>query len=328
MLTTFWCELFLFGFVASISFSIHLLLRTMSSRWLLFDRLGSILAIFSATIVAVDALEVLNCYHYRRFQPWGSFPLIAVLVGYCWMCLRGWSWYGKRGMELIKQPCMVCLLIATPALSGWCWFRIHDFDLLGDFALDSCTPGEIVEEPRLVGLTDTGSPLTLYRLEASDELYSKFATATQERIARLAKPLIVRAEPTRDCNCHGWVFTGGQHLIRGESVEKILVENTYHRVTQPKDDDVAIYRSSTGKILHTGLVRTVLSDGTILIESKWGLDGRFLHNPENQPYSQIIEYYRRSRETHLITFQAMDSTRGTTVLNASGCNAGRLVVLK
>ncbi|MFO0941830.1 MAG: hypothetical protein U0930_13835 [Pirellulales bacterium] len=54
-------------------------------------------------------------------------------------------------------------------------------------------------------------------------------------------------------------------------MELILQDNAYQPITQPVENDIVIYRSEDGRILHTGLVRVILPDSTILIESKWGL---------------------------------------------------------
>jgi hypothetical protein len=72
--------------------------------------------------------------------------------------------------------------------------------------------------------------------------------------------------------------------------------------------------------MHTGLVCNVFEDGMVLIESKWGIDERFLHLPEDQFYSQRYDYYRRQRPAgaaaaaspHLV--QAVRILPGNTVV--------------
>ena len=74
--------------------------------------------------------------------------------------------------------------------------------------------------------------------------------------------------------------------MRGREVATLLADNGYQIVEHPAVNDVVVYRGGEGTILHTGMVRGVLDDGTVLVESKWGLEGRYLHRPEDQPYSR------------------------------------------
>lgn len=316
MSTTIWAVLFLFSFAATVLFTLHLLLRTLSRSWQFGDRIGATFAIFAAAVMAVDGLQLLNCFDYQQFQPWSSFLPIVAVLGYGWLCLRGWSLQNTHGMELIKQPLVSCLLVTTMTISGWSWHRLYSAGMMADLALDCCSPGELVEEQRYIGITDSGVQLPLYRVKVSNDHFEKFAEACRERISKLAEPLIVRAEPCSEYNCHGWVFTGGKHLLRGENVEQILASNGYSQIAHPKENDVVIYRSPLGRILHTGLVSTILSDKTILVESKWGVDGRYLHKLEDQPYSQNFEFYRGSRGSHVIAFQSNENAAEVVTLSA------------
>jgi hypothetical protein len=78
-------------------------------------------------------------------------------------------------------------------------------------------------------------------------------------------PRVIRTGPaSRDCNCHGWVF-----------------------------------RDAGGQIVHSGLVRAATDEGLILIESKWGKLGRFLHMPTDHCYrNSTCTYYRSGRAGH------------------------------
>jgi hypothetical protein len=70
---------------------------------------------------------------------------------------------------------------------------------------------------------------------------------------------------------------------------------------------VIIYYLSGDVVAHAGLVSGVLHDGTVLIESKWGIEGRYLHRPEDQPYSETFAYYRSSRDGNEITIREVPS---------------------
>lgn len=306
MLSIIWANLLLFCFVANLLIGLHLLFRSRLGRRPLLNWIVAASAMLVAIVVAVDGLNLLNCFRYRNFQPWSYFPLMAATVAYCWLCLKSIHFAFDRSIKNFKQLIGVSLLLALASSNFWCWLRLSDFELFTDFALNACSPGQLVQERHIVGLTQAGSRLRLYRLDVSEESYQEYATTTLERVARMAEPLIVQEAPNQNYNCHGWVFTGGKFFLKGESVEQILRENGYRKIGIPQENDIVIYRSATGKILHTGLVRTQLSNGTILVESKWGADGRYLHRTENQPYSQNFEYYRTEQPSHVIAVQQVE----------------------
>lgn len=105
------------------------------------------------------------------------------------------------------------------------------------------------------------------------------------------------ADPTT--NCHGWIFASGRCLILSEHVDDILADNGYREVDAPTDGDLVVYRSPIdNSIVHTGVVKTVTDDGIVLVESKWGLFGRFLHQPQHQSYSHTYRFLRSPRIGH------------------------------
>lgn len=111
--------------------------------------------------------------------------------------------------------------------------------------------------------------------------------------------VIQTGPPDPRFNCHGWVFTGGLYLISGRDVELILEDNGYQEVKAPRAGDVAIFRDTTGFATHTALVCGVGDRGMVLLESKWGQGGRFIHTATDHPYSQdAVRYYRTGRGAH------------------------------
>lgn len=81
----------------------------------------------------------------------------------------------------------------------------------------------------------------------------------------------------------------------------VLEDNGYLATPTPRAGDLVVHRSRSSEIQHTGLVRGVLDDGTVIEESKWGVAaGRFLHLPDSQPYGSAT-YYRSPRVGHLLT---------------------------
>ncbi|MFN0019971.1 MAG: hypothetical protein ACKVP0_17065 [Pirellulaceae bacterium] len=150
--------------------------------------------------------------------------------------------------------------------------------------------GELQEIPDLVAVTDRRREVELYRWVrgGNDEL----STASVQG----------DSENTR-ANCHGWVFTGGKHLLWRDGVARILEDNGYRKCEDPRPGDLIVYRDDRGEILHTGLVRAGLFGG-MLIESKWGLEGRFVHDPKQQPYGNRYSYYRSARQGHALATRA------------------------
>src|SRR5262249_26831322 len=116
-------------------------------------------------------------------------------------------------------------------------------------------------------------------------------------------------------NCHGWVFTGGRCWVRGGAVESILADNAYQVTTQPKEGDLAVFRSSAGEVTHTGLVRGNAA-GSVLIESKWGQMGRYVHTARDHPYrTDGLTYYHTPRGTHLLLGSQEAPPRVATALS-------------
>jgi len=197
----------------------------------------------------------------------------------------------------------ITLIVAGPALTLWWTWRIEEAlappATLFDLEVETTSPQLTVATS---AMTDRGRPVSLFRYEG--EPFSARALAVgEERAIRghtLIPQLIRLAPPDPKSDCHGWVFTGGLYLVRGVEVEYILQDNGYHPVAMPESGDLAVYRNVQGAIIHTGLVRLGTNDGLVLIESKWGSLGRYLHRPEAQPYSGVCAYYRSSRSGHLL----------------------------
>jgi len=107
--------------------------------------------------------------------------------------------------------------------------------------------------------------------------------------------------PTDSYDCHGWTFTGGSDWINDDQVQQILNDNGYQSVELGAVlvGDLVIYRHE-GNITHSGVVTEVDENGMpILIESKWGRLGRYLHAPDRVPpnYGQP-QYYHTARGSH------------------------------
>lgn len=142
----------------------------------------------------------------------------------------------------------------------------------------------------LVGIPESPRPA-----EVSLSIENEYLTRTN-----FGKSVINR-EPAYDAsNCHGWVFTGGQYIVVGSTVETILNDNGYKTVPDPTPGDVVVYRGDSGVVIHTGIVRYVTPGMPVLVESKWGSLGVFLHPVEESCYGKTFDYYRSPRSGHVL----------------------------
>lgn len=214
----------------------------------------------------------------------------------------GSKFLGRRSIQLINAL-YLSLLIGAGA---WLVNRTYAPTALafGQGPIDSLNL--MSEASNYVAITDNGSQLILFEIDIrdrSDEAREFLATST---ITPDNAKVIPRAEANINANCHGWVFTAGKYLLKGRSVDLILADNGYILQGTPEPGDIIVYRSSEGECLHTGIVGGILLDGTCIIESKWGIAGRYLHQAEDQPYGLNYAFYRSPRSGHLVTIVHKD----------------------
>lgn len=150
--------------------------------------------------------------------------------------------------------------------------------------------------------TDLDNPVRLREITDREAATCSLAVQTRYLTTTGLMHQVTRtSDPTFETNCHGWVFTGGRYWLLSEEVQQILDDNGYEIVTTPRAGDLIVYRDSVSNaVLHTGIVSSVTADGKVLIESKWGKMGRFLHHPEDQKYSTTWQFQRSSRPGHLL----------------------------
>jgi hypothetical protein len=146
-----------------------------------------------------------------------------------------------------------------------------------------------IDDPVLV--TDEGRIFSVFHYGADESAYV-------DRALEMYPDKVVQvAAPDMGTNCHGWVFAGGRCGLSETAVAALLEDNGYSPVQSPLPGDVIVYRDEAGEIVHSGRVQSVKAD-QVLVESKWGAGGRYLHGPEDQCYSPSFAYYRSSRPTH------------------------------
>ena len=189
------------------------------------------------------------------------------------------------------------LLVVSPIFSVvYAYCRVNSF---GQFAgIEYLNEVAAVDLADVCVETDHGRKIDVFIYRQSEGAEAAEDTTLSDE--RLAHEVIRLAGPDPACNCHGWVFTGGKYGVPGESVDAILSDNGYTIVRDAAEGDLIVYRDAAGEVLHTGLVRLVGADGLILVESKWGPLGLYLHPPKAQPWGHNITYYRSARQGHLL----------------------------
>jgi hypothetical protein len=170
-------------------------------------------------------------------------------------------------------------------------------------------PGEVdlADVPVLTmqAITDKGRPIALFhfKMHSAAEQVQQFVQQNEKEHAQLIR--LLDANPAS--NCHGWVFTAGQYGIRDPEVSLILTDHEYEEATQPRKGDLAIYRRD-GQICHCGLVRMADKHAPILIESKWGPLGVYLHATSAHPFGGECRFYRSARQNHVLALQHSPAT--------------------
>jgi len=164
--------------------------------------------------------------------------------------------------------------------------------------------------------TDRGTPISLRtNADPAAGLNEAHLKHQNEILARdgLRDQVIHVPSGWQNCNCHGFVFADGRYWIISADLDLILKENQYRQANSAQPGDVAVYRDADGKVTHSGVVRYVSADsGTILVESKWGAMGRFIH-PHNAHcyHADDCSFYRSPRHGH--TLHGIPFDGGVTV---------------
>jgi hypothetical protein len=264
---------------------------------------------WAATLLALGVLPALDLGETlgTRFVDDGKFVVQAVLLlagsGLGTLVLRRaipstsvgrWSSKLRSGVGLVVLG-MPTLLWASHRV-----FTVEGEVFCEDSAYDLPTPAaENLREVADAHLqTDRGTRIPVFRLIGEEASRNVFLDLLERHAPKHAGSAILKSRPETHSNCHGWVFMEGQFVIRGESVDRILEENEYQPVDAPETGDLIVYRDVGGAVLHTGVVKATGRDGFSLIESKWGFFGNYLHEPQQQTYSQAFAFYRSPRRGH------------------------------
>jgi hypothetical protein len=198
-----------------------------------------------------------------------------------------------------------CLLLLSPLCLAWYAEHLErtlaprneDYSGLVEEGI------QLAEEAAHWAFTDAGRSLPLFVSRyAETDAPARSADDTAYLQNRRLNLSVIRNDPATDVsNCHGWVFTGGRYWLRGSWVDWILEDNGYCPVETPAIGDLAVYRDDQGQVAHSGVVCGFTSGHEILIESKWGRLGRYIHRTDQHAYSgTICTYYHSPRAGHLL----------------------------
>jgi hypothetical protein len=251
---------------------------------------------------------------------WGGFEFAkltagALTVGEVAYLLLASSGVATLLARLARRPALpaaaLCAAGLATVLGGFAWFDRED-------------EIRINEDMSFLSLIDTHPPLytpmdvypqtdrgTSIPVKAPVEPRTVAESNTMERgmlASQRGVNLIRTSSPTDVANCHGWVFAGGRYWVEGSQVDTILSENGYAPVKSPQPGDLVIYRAETG-VNHTGMVRYVADGQPVLVESKWGSMGVYLHRVSDSVYGTSFKYYRSPRTGHVLA--GLDPTRST-----------------
>jgi hypothetical protein len=123
--------------------------------------------------------------------------------------------------------------------------------------------------------------------------FDKLECLTLLNDPRLLSKLIRTGEADYRYNCHGWTFTRGEREVSADEVQEWLQED-YRSIDTPELGDIVVYCDHVGQIMHSGVVKALGENGFVLVESKWGTAGRFLHEPTISRGFTSFNYFHKS----------------------------------
>jgi len=173
--------------------------------------------------------------------------------------------------------------------------------------------------PLFVAVTDRGRRIPLFQYETlalpmnghhyalnSEAERREFVAVAESRFLSNTMPntnQVVRLiDPDPRANCHGWVFLEGRFGIESPHLPSILKDQGYFVVQEPRAGDLVTFESR-GELIHSGIVGERDGEGRILIESKWGPFGVYLHGLAAQPFPGACTFYRSERSGRVLTLR-------------------------
>jgi hypothetical protein len=263
-----------------------------------------ILTVHATTISVLIALAVAG--YAFELPGWFCLLLLTLALPGAIHLLGNLSCTNTVARSLVKQRRWdLGLLILCPLLLAGAYWEVVAVTATEPFDLLNGVPHHYNRQKAAeIAYTDRQRPIPLFELNR--ESRASFSLAGNEGLALTGTPMPYRAirlsEASGDSNCIGWVFSGGQYEMQCQDVPAILEDNGYSEVKTPQIGDLIIYRDENNAINHAGTVALLHNGEQVFIESKWGLQGVFLHLPEGSPFGSNWTYYRSPRpKKHLLT---------------------------
>jgi len=193
------------------------------------------------------------------------------------------------------------LALGILAYEGWRYDRVTEMESNSAFELAMGELPPDTREAQILVKTDRGTKIAVCEpVEPRSRVEATERERTAAAVNNYSGRWIRRATADDRSNCHGWVFAAGRYNLAGRHVITILSENGYVKVSEPKAGDVCVYTDRSGEVTHSGLVRGVLDDATVMVESKWGRLGVYLHAVGDSCYGTNFTYYRTDRGRHTL----------------------------
>ncbi|HXG12454.1 MAG TPA: hypothetical protein VNK04_22040 [Gemmataceae bacterium] len=234
----------------------------------------------------------------------GTAPRFGLSLGVVAAAVAGLHWALAPAPPEGRGRLGVALVTAGLMAAGWLTFRFVELAEPPPMPPREVDLGALVEVHDVQAYTDRGTPIQLFSRVGVGSPPDDTPALLPAPGGRLLNGRAIQVGPPDPRTiCHGWTFCGGRYMIAAQAVELILQENGYRRVEVPRSGDLIIYWDRPGDgglIVHSGVVKAVGDDGYVLVESKWGTQGRFLHEPKMQPYSPYFGYFRSERKGHLL----------------------------
>lgn len=250
-------------------------------------------------LTAIPAADLLGELPDRLIGTWLVAVRVAIVAaaalaatGCFWMAHATVAGSGRR-----VRPAFVVTCAALVA-SAWSGYRVyHCWTGASELEPADVQRVSLSEATSVHAATDRGTPIRLFKVLGPA---GSTAPRSGHDVPPFALNVIETAPPDNRYGSHGWVFAGGQYHIESAIVERILDENGYQSVDDPRVGDVVVYRGPGGQPVHTGLVKAIGEAGFVLVESKWGYLGRYLHEAKQPTNFGPHSFYRSAREGHLL----------------------------
>jgi hypothetical protein len=288
-------------FTAGLALILLAAVRIIGRRWPGPARLGASTAVVVGAALGPVALEVPSA------SVWPVIVVVVVAAAICGLGSARLAGGVQAALAGVRRPgvqaglmAVAGVVIAAGAVVTMGMEEEASIDRGMEQMLAVTYKPPIVQAPTDSATTDGGRSVFLGEAQEGRS-QEKISAAEREVLATLGlRERIIRLAPASDvCNCHGWVFTGGRYWLGPEDVERILVDNGYQQVSDPRPGDLAIYRQS-GTINHTALVRAGGGGSTVFVEGKWGWMGVFLHQIGDSCYGNNCTFYRGPRANHML----------------------------